>query len=232
MKKIWILLLVIGTAFTTSAQGGFAWGVKGGLTMGIQKWNSFEREPLFRYHGAVFTESIDDENFTLFAQLGYHIKGSALRYRAFTNQQGQRIPGRTVGNEFKNISLILGGKQKKPFGLSGWWYYLVGIRGDYNLQANIFQSSGNFDDGINKFTYGVTVGGGIEFPLLDGIGGILELQLSPDFSKQIFIPRQTFTDSSSGRTFTFSEENVSNTVIELSFGIKFIREYEYVDDEY
>jgi hypothetical protein len=229
MKNIWILFLLIGFNYSSlNAQGGFAWGVKGGLTMGLQQWNSFEREPLFRYHGAIYTESIDDANFSLFAELGYHIKGSALRFRSFTNNQGQRIPGRTEGNEFHNLSVILGGKQKKEFGLAGWWYYLVGIRGDYNLRAEIF--SGNFDQGINKFTYGVTVGGGIEFPLFEGVGGLLEIQLSPDFSKQIFIPSQTFTDSSSGRTFTFREENVSNTVIEISFGIKFIREYEYVDD--
>lgn len=233
MKNIFCGLVCLLICCSGFSQTGFAWGVKGGLTVGIQKWNSFEREPLMRYHGSIFTESIDDSYFTLFAELGYHIKGSAIRYRAFTNPQtGNLVPGRTVGNEFRNLSLILGGKQKKELGINSWWYYLVGVRGDYNLSADIFQANSNFTDGINKFTYGVTVGGGLEFPLFGTTMGLLEVQLSPDFSKQIFIPPTTFTDTRTGRTITFREENVQNTVIEVSLGIKFVREYIEVDEEY
>ena len=62
------------------AQGGFAFGIKGGPTIGLQQWEGFEQDPLFKYHGIAFIESISEENaFGVFAQLGYHQKGSMRR---------------------------------------------------------------------------------------------------------------------------------------------------------
>ena len=93
-----------------------------GPTIGLQKWdNSFEREPLFKYHGALSIESVDneDDKNSLFMQIGYHIKGSANRFRYFNINSGAPSGSFTEEFRFNNLSLVLGAKQKRPFGASG-----------------------------------------------------------------------------------------------------------------
>ena len=65
----------------------YAFGVKGGLTLGFQNWgNALSNDALVSWHGITFIETADEENrFAVFAQLGYHNKGSALRNRNFRN---------------------------------------------------------------------------------------------------------------------------------------------------
>ncbi|MBK9491348.1 MAG: hypothetical protein IPO07_23060 [Haliscomenobacter sp.] len=80
MRSFFIGLFFCGTAVFGLAQST-AFGIKGGLTAGRQRWdNTFERDMLLRYHGIAFIESAsEDSRFALFAQGGYHIKGSAIR---------------------------------------------------------------------------------------------------------------------------------------------------------
>ena len=82
MKKIILLFLSISILglHEISAQGGTVYGVKGGLTMATQQWDNFDRQPLLLPHGSIFIESLSEEDaFSLFAQVGYHPKGSAIR---------------------------------------------------------------------------------------------------------------------------------------------------------
>jgi len=86
MIKDKFLTVLISTAliflFThnTDAQS-YAFGLKMGPTLGIQQWNgSNTRQPLVRYHATAFIESAPVENnYALFAQLGYHEVGSSVR---------------------------------------------------------------------------------------------------------------------------------------------------------
>ena len=118
---------------------GYAFGVKGGLTLATQNWdNSLQRDVAIKYHGIAFIESISEEDqFALFAQAGYHVKGSAIRNRNFPTNFGQVVRPPAFEFLFYNISLTLGAKQKFELGSSSKWYWLLGVRGDYTLDTNL-----------------------------------------------------------------------------------------------
>jgi len=88
MKRLALLFLIAGISTTISAQGQI-FGLKGGLSAGTQKWNSFERDPLYATHFAVSMESAElDRKSALYGQIGYHTKGSAIRFQRFFDING------------------------------------------------------------------------------------------------------------------------------------------------
>ena len=223
---------------------GFAWGLKGGLSLGIQKWNNSERDPLYTYHAIAFMESLSEENaFTLFGQAGYHKRGSAIRTRSFTAPDSQgmlrEFPGRTTKYEFNNASLSVGAKQKYDLGLSSKFYYLVGLRADYTINTNLeeFEEiallTGGFfplEIGVRKFNYGAIFGGGVEFELSELIGVVAELTINPDLSRQYFQPEvPNAFNPFTGMAQTLREQSIRNVTVELSVGFRFIRSVEYID---
>ncbi len=75
-----IFVVVFGQMHAQST----AFVIQGGMSMGFQRWdNSFDRQPLFKPHVALSIESVDNENdkTSVFAQIGYHTRGSATRTR-------------------------------------------------------------------------------------------------------------------------------------------------------
>ncbi len=229
----------------------YAFGVKGGFTLGIQRWdNSFSnREPLYRYHGLLFIESAQEEEpWGLFAQGGYNIKGSALRFfrQTFTLPDGsvRTFGGRSIPFEFRNLTLTLGAKQKFDLGLSETnWYYSFGVRADYTISTKLRPDGVDetdpygifypFDDFVNKFNYGVSVGGGLEFPFSELVGLIVEFTVNPDFSKQYNQPRIDNIINPSPwaveTTTSIPERSISNLTFELTLGFRFLHKIIYVD---
>lgn len=245
MKKILPALFFTLSAAAVFAQGS-VFGVKGGLTVGFQRWSDFERDPSYQYHGIVFIESLDEENkFAVFAQGGYHIKGSALRNRTFTNPiNGNIFRPPAYQFLFRNISVTLGAKQK--FDLTGGdsrLYYMFGLRGDYTVSTNLDKYSAfnelnpayaifPFDDPtfIHKFNYGLTLGGGMELPFTEYIGMLLEFTINPDFSLQYQQPAiPNVTDPYTGNTRTLPERKIKNLTMELTLGFRFLHKVEYID---
>lgn len=242
MLARWIGIVVVMLVTTnTSLAQSYAFGAKGGLTIGVQAWNGFERDPLFSYHAVGFIESAPEDNaFAIFAQAGYHVKGSALRNRLGVNlgtNQINRVPPQTF--EFRTISLTLGGKQKIDFGI-GKTYYLIGIRGDYTLNTNLSEYESLFnafsvtifpvDDFVQQFNYGATVGGGFEFPLNDLMSGLVEFTVNPDFSYQYRQPQINGAyDPFSGNNRTLPERLIRNVTLELTVGLRFLHRIIYVD---
>ncbi len=222
------------------AQGGYVFGIKGGPTVAFQQWNSFERDPLLRYHGAVFIESLDDEQFTLFAQAGYHIKGSSIFFPAFVNQNGNRFSSFNRTFQFRNASLILGAKQKFDFGVSNKLFYSFGVRGDYTISTQLRPEGVDetdpfffiypFEGFVNEFNYGITVGGGLEVPLSELVGFSLEATINPDFSLQYNQPDipNVIVPGVSGNG-VIGERRIRNITIEVTVGLRFLRKIEYVD---
>jgi hypothetical protein len=222
---------------------GFAFGVKGGLTLGVQDWNGFEQDPLFRYHGIVFIESLtEDTGLTLFAQAGYHVKGSAIRNQIavgiINSNQVFRLPPTTF--EFENISLTAGVKKKYDIGGNKKTYYLFGVRGDYTLGTNLeqYEFFSQFyntliypiNGFVQKFNYGATIGGGFEFPLGELIGATLEFTINPDFSYQYRQPQiNAVYNPYTGNNGSISERLIRNITIEATAGFRFLRKIEYVD---
>jgi hypothetical protein len=242
MKNIFTLVFIVISFYTLSAQS-MAFGVKVGPTAAFQRWDNYDRAPLYKYHGAVFVESLSDEGpYSLFAQLGYHVKGSAIRFQrtVIQTQTGlQSIPGGNIGFEFNNLSLLLGAKQKKTLNETNMsYYYQFGVRGDYTLSTNLLSAQDPasrlyypiypIKENVQKFNYGATIGGGIEFPFSDLIGGIIELNIHPDFSNQYFSPPiSNLTDPFTGQLYSAGEQRVFNIVAELSLGIRFINKVIY-----
>ncbi len=249
---IWTILAFLGAGSLTLQAQSYAFGVKGGLTVGLQQWgNTFSnREPLFRYHGLAFIESAEeDEPWALFAQGGYNIKGSALRFRQQTIQLTDGtfadIPPRSIPFEFRNLTLTAGAKQKFDLGLStSKWYYSLGVRVDYTVSTKLrpegvdetdpFAIYYPIDAFVNDFNYGISVGGGIEFPFSEFVGVLVELTVNPDFSKQYNQPRIDNLINPSplvtpGQRVSIPERSISNTTFELTLGFRFLHKIIYVD---
>jgi len=246
MKKA--ILLIAGLLWMSSglmAQGYF-FGLKGGLSIGSQRWNDFERDPLLAYHGDVFIESLSEGNkFSVFAQAGLHQKGSALRNLLFSNVFNggfNRAPATKF--IFNNASLVLGGKQKYEFANDTKVYYMFGIRGDYTVSTNLnkYEEFNELNPGfaiypfntyefIRRINYGITVGGGFEVAISEYVGGMVEFTVNPDFSDQYRQPAiPNVTDPYSGMSRTLPERRVRNLTFEISLGLRFLRKIVYVED--
>ena len=221
-----------------------AYTFQGGLTVGTQKWEGTEQDPLFRYHGLFSIESVPDNNaFGLFARVGYHVKGSAWRNNLFSNVGSQGFTILTQDFEFRNISLTLGAKKKFTDRGRATLYYLFGARGEYNIGTNLDEYvaanefSGSpvypFDEAVLDFTYGLTLGGGAEVPVSEFISAVFEFTVNPDFALQY---RQ---DAFNGTVFfngtaqqrTFQARNITNLTLELSVGFRFLHKIEYIDSQ-
>ncbi|MEL6924324.1 MAG: hypothetical protein AAFO94_09770 [Bacteroidota bacterium] len=246
MKRFVFVILLLGMiGFELQAQG-FAFGIKGGPTVGFQNWDGSSRDPLFKYHGILFIESAEEGSpFSLFAQAGYHIKGSAVRY----NFRPQCIDGlgnvfdcdfETLEYQFRNASLTLGGK--KRFENNGRnLYYLFGLRGDFTINTNLEDYNNGrvayfggypLEGFVRKLNYGVTLGGGIEFPISDLVGAMVELTINPDFSRQYFQPPiPNVTNPFNGQSYTIPEREIRNVTLELTVGFRFLRKVIYIDED-
>lgn len=242
--KRYLLLILLGNLiiYNIHAQG-FVFGLKAGPTIGVQQWDGSDRDPLFKYHGILFIESLDEaNNFSVFAQAGYHVKGSAVRYNfrpVCIGSNGQFVECNIETQEyrFNNLSLTLGGKRKFDYN-NNKVYYLFGIRGDLTLNTNLDEYEAYnqyfpyypFDEAVNKLNYGVTLGGGIEFPMSDLIDAMVELTVNPDFSKQYFQPPiPNITNPYNGESYTIRERSIRNITFEITFGFRFKRIVEYID---
>lgn len=241
MRKLFLLGSYFLLANVLIAQSS-AFGLKGGLTVGLQNWDGFEQDPLLRYHGIAFIESYSEEEpFAVFAQLGYHVKGSAIRNRNFRdpNQPGFfRPPAREF--LFNNLSLSLGAKQKFALGNTSQWYYLFGIRGDYTLSTNLDEYNEinllypiyplDSDVFIRNFNYGIIFGTGIDLPIAELVGVLLEFSVNPDLSFQYMQPALgNVIDPYRGTTTTIRERRIRNITFEVTLGFRFLRLVEYID---
>jgi len=244
-----ISFLVFGALPLLGTAQGFAFGAKGGLTTTTQIWTpGGDRSALFRWHGYAFIETLDEEDaYALFAQLGYNVKGSAIRFTTFRQGSTGFEPfGQAIETyEFNNLSLMLGGKQKFGRANGTKFFYSLGLRGEYNLSNNLddlppppppisclpFGSLSLFDRFVNEFTFGATVGAGIEFPFSELVGGILELTVNPDFTRQYNQQGdlQFANCFSPGNDVVVRAREITNVSFELTLGIRLLRKVVYVD---
>ncbi len=242
MRILRLFCLFVFAAFFVSptlaqSQKRTAYALKGGLSIGTQRWNAFSnRAPLFRYHGAVAVETADSDEFAVFSQLGYHVRGSAVRYINLSAGASTNFVSRPF--EFHNIALSLGGKQRFAY-RNIKAYYLIAVRGEYTVWTNL----GRYEDENNvylflpveglvqRFNYGVTAGGGFEWSFGELVGGVLEFTVSPDFSYQYRQPplRNVPSPYIPGVFTDIPEREIRNLSFEISLGIRFLRIVEYLD---
>ena len=243
-----ILSFIFFTLFIYSSSGkaqGVAFGIKGGPTLATQRWESFDREPLIATHFILSLESLAEEGeFSIFGQVGYHNRGSALRFRSFTftditTGAPRTFSGSTTRYEFRNLGLAIGFKQRFTASI-GNLYYLLGLRGEYNLNNNLDQfndfppsvrSGFPSEIGVNDFIGGFIFGGGFELPISDFIDANIELTINPDFTKQYFQPAfsNAFNPFTGNNDRNIPELNIRNNTFELSIGFRFKRIVEYIE---
>ena len=226
--------------------GGYLFGIKGGPSLANQDWSGLETEFLLGYHGALYLETIPaGGRFSLYGQLGYHTRGSKIsRRRAFTFG-GNAVTLPADDFRFQNISLGVGAKSVVKYTRRADLYYTLGLRAEYSLSNNLgeydqltgstgvaFRANYPFDDPmfINEFTYGASFGGGALFPISDGIGGFLEIRANPDLNFQYNQgPIPNVIDPFGAGTRTIPARMIRNFTIEISFGLRFLRSFRYVD---
>ncbi len=209
---------------------GYVWGPKGGLSMGLQQWENYQREPLFAGHGALYIESLTKDNeFSLYAQAGYHVRGSAIRF-TYRSLQGDLIR-RADNMSFQNLGLTIGAKQKFDWRPGFKPYYSIGLRGEYNLGTNIeIQIYDQIDEFTNDFLFGATIGGGLEWQFSELIGAFIELNFQPDFTNQVFIPpNPNARNPITNEPQPHREIKIKNVSFELSVGMRFLRKVVYVE---
>src|SRR5689334_23380894 len=116
--SIVVLGIMVGMALLSSmcAQGS-VFGIMAGPSLSSQKVNGFQRDPFVRYHALVFLESTSEISpNSLYARLGYHIKGSAVNVQRYYDIDNMEHAASSYSMEFHNISFSLGVKQRREFG--------------------------------------------------------------------------------------------------------------------
>lgn len=235
MKKyLMIILFGFGIGFSGSAQ--YYYGVKGGVGLNMQKWNSFERDILFTPLIDLYTETHDDPINKLYASLGIHTRGSAIRGFGFQSFNSYR---------FNNLSLEFGFKQMLSVSKKYNPYYMLAGRLEYTMSTNLSSGGVQFsvlnlvdDNFVNKINYGLTIGGGFEFNWDDTKVIFVEASINPDASKQYDQPSTAVISNPNPTTFnpsptiTILPQEVRNVSLELKIGIKFLRGYWEEDEDY
>jgi len=254
MKNIlWLTLsILLFCSAEVLCQGGTAFGIKAGPSIGFQSWNNSETELLFRYHGSAYVETYSpDAANSLFAEIGYHIRGGAQRLRggafqAFNSTRIINIPTQSYPYEFRNAALSLGAKQRFSSNNYRSFYYMLGVRGEYTINTNLDEYHVEDDPlvefnlihpfpgtNVRRWNYGITAGAGVEFMFAELVGGLVEFKISPDLSQQYFQPAFSYTSNINGQQVrTIGERRIRNVSLELSVGFRFLRIVEYVDSIY
>jgi hypothetical protein len=242
LKILFAGILLLWLSTTASAQS-FYFGPKLGPSMGFQRWENFQQSPLFTYHGAFFIESYSEDNpdNSLYAQVGWHNRGSAFRNQRFISIEGDIFNVPTRNFIFSNAVVAIGGKRRQFIHKKLNSYYIIGLRGEYTVLTNLsdydqfnqyfnqpFYPDNQF---VRKWNYGVTVGGGFEYKLGKMVAGILEFSVHPDLSRQYEQPPLgSIPDPwNPGNLVTIREKRIKNITLELSLGLRFLRKVIYLD---
>lgn len=237
LRYFTLIISFVFITFTSDAQS-YWFGAKGGFAMNNQSWGKgtsslgINRSPLFSFNGDFFLESFDgDKKGALYAQLGYHTRGSAIRY--YSTQYDFKTHTKY---RFNNIVLELGAKKTLDLGDSDFdTYFILGIRGEYTVGSNLGKivSVGELisPDYIRKINYGVTFGGGFERPATEFSNVFLEFSIQPDLSFQY----EQFPIDNIRNPWIPNERinlpltQVRNLSVEAKVGIKFLRKVIYID---
>jgi Fe-S cluster assembly iron-binding protein IscA len=232
-----LIFAAFGLTLQLQAQGT-AFIFKGGLTVGTQRWNGADASrALFSYHGAAAAEflggwktaknsntDVKNSQTSFGIQAGFHRKGNAIRVRFQDPQDPNRFVRYTLKNQFDNVSVVLYAKGARLIAAQSEVYYLLGLRLDYTVQYSMLMQG--YDNYVNKFNYGVTLGGGYTYYIpKTRLGLFVEASISPDISRQIYVPAGIPVQYQiDGITYSYpsQELKVNNLIFEISVGLKLL----------
>jgi len=225
-----VILLVVCSISLVRAQGSI-YSFMGGLTYSNQEKTQYQNEPFLRFHAVASVESTSDISpNAMYFRLGYHVKGSSLKFGAYYDNSNVQHPAQTQSIEFHNLSGGVGWKQRRPLG-SLWYSYGFGVRVDYNLFTDYSEIFEILKGAENNFTYGVDVNVAMEFPLSEFVSATIEFGVSPDLSQQLFVPPldSGYNYGGAGGDIFLPETELKNLVYEIRAGFRFWRKVIYTD---
>lgn len=231
LYRIFFLLFAVFASSNLIGQS-FYFGPKFGPGLAFQKWSSFNPNVKLAYNASIFIESApEDKKGSLYAQLGYHQRGSSIRRFDFNgNFFGDQ------GFAFNNAALELGLKRVIDLNRKFQPYYTVGARVEYTINTNLdeYQRFGNpiypHDDFVKPLVYGITIGGGFQYEFSEFYGAFVEFALCPDVADQYFqpeIPNVINPYPTGPRTISLPERQIRNVTFEIRLGFKFLRKVIY-----
>lgn len=241
MKKTQLLAALLLVATSQIFSQSTAYVLKTGMSIGTQRWdNSFERQSLLKPHFALAIESVnnEDDRGSVFAQFGYHTRGSATRFRFLFTGGGQQTLSQQF--TFSNFALILAAKSKKPLAENARYFYYGGLRGEYTWKTNIDELSQPNSQtfiyypqigGVQRWVGGLSVGGGVEYDLRELVGVQVEFSVHPDITLQYRQPAvgNVIDPNNPGQTITIPERRIRNLSLELTVGLRLLRKVIYED---
>ena len=230
MKIFWIVIILSIGSISGYSQS-FWFGPKGALTMNLQKWDGAQRDPLVSINADIYIETEEEYSLSSFyAQIGYHTRGSSTRVNFFNGGSFNQ------SYKFNNLVLELGAKKMLSSKQNQGPYYLLGLRAEYTLSTNLseflrFQSPYYpIDNFVRKFNYGFAIGGGWEFEFSELMGGMIEITINPDVSKQYEQEQlRNIINPFTNQPGTLNARNIYNLSFEIKAGLRFMRKVEYID---
>ena len=220
---------------TDGLSQSFVFGPKLGPTLAFQRWQNIpDRGALLTYQGSVFLESYsEDSPSSLYVEAGYKRRGSTER--RFFNASAANAFSARQSYIFNNVNLIAGAKRIIKMDREAKPYYILGIRAEYTVSTNLeqfeqFAPWAPAEVFVNRFNYGVSVGGGFQFNLAELVGAAIEFSIHPDISVQFDQPpldNIINPFSNSVNRLSLPQQQIRNISLEISAVLRLNRIVEF-----
>ncbi len=223
-----LFLVFLGTNPQMQAQEKMTiYGLQTGYSMSNQRWESFNRDALFKPHLDFIYESQDINNgYSFYSSLGYHTRGSATRGNNFINLNTGNSERFVEEMKIYNIVVNLGVKKRAIKSSGNALYYLLALRGEVSIDQD-FDFYEALEDDVNRFVAGVTLGFGYEWVVPSKGTVIAGFSIQPDFTNQIFVQPGIVQNTFTGQNERVDQEEIRNFSIELSVGFLFYNQKDF-----
>ena len=228
MNRILIFLgTVVGLFFLPreAITQSMYFGIKGGPVIAFQKWNGYrESKPLLALHLMGHLESYGDES-VFFLNAGLNPKGRGLRYNDYVSPiTGRVVRGGYSRIIFKNAEVGAGIKRYYEWTEDFEFFYSFGLRLSYTYGSEFGSIRYINTNGIRKWNYGVSAGGGFRLKSNEFFRPLLHITFSPDLSQQVYIPQQELQTPAGDR---FMMPEIRNISLEIGITLQFLRKVIY-----
>lgn len=212
---------------TTGSAQSMYFGVKAGPTIAFQQWNGYQQSnPLLALHLMGHLESYG-EGSSFYLNAGLNPKGRGLRFNDYVSPiSGRVVRGGYSRIVFKNAELVAGVKKYNELNDTFEWFYSFGIRGSYTYGTEFGDISYLNTNGVRKWNYGVSAGGGIRLVANEFFRPLLHITFSPDLSQQVYVPPQDLA-TPSGNRYSLPEQEIRNISLEIGITLQFLRKVIY-----
>lgn len=229
-RVVAFITICLAFPFSPVMAQGTVYSIFGGVSMSTQTVNGYEKDPFFRPHFLARIESSSEISpNSIYGSLGYHIKGCAVNTPTYYDDSNIEYEGHSSSLEFHNLSLSVGVKQRREMG-STFLSYGLGLRGDFNLKTEYSDFFLGLQGSENKFTYGLNLDIGWEFPISELVSTVIEVGFYPDLKEQIYIPFQdTGYNYENGTPYVIPESEITNVVFEARVGFRFWHKIVYLE---